>query len=375
MKIYEVGGCVRDKLLGRTAVDIDYVVVGATPAEMIDAGYKKVGSDFPVFLHPDTRDEYALARTERKSGKGYSGFTVDASPEITLEEDLRRRDLTINAMARDTQTGEIIDPFNGRQDLKDGVLRHTSDAFAEDPVRVLRVARFAARYDFSIHPTTTDLMKQLVRSGEMATLTPERIWNEVNRALGELYADQFFETLDDVGAVPTLFPEVMSDEERQFLTCPMWNTHTIRIASKYPGRFSREQMFAMLMADIGAPQLWPIFERLRIPNSCRRMYSKVNHIVNTYGSGRCEYAHVIRNLDELGAYRDPSAFIEACTAVELVCASFSRELDSLLVLLDAFTTTKEITFATLDIPEKEQLTGPERGAAIYKARCARVEID
>src|SRR3954470_12234340 len=165
MKVYTVGGAVRDELLGLPVEDRDYVVVGATPEEMIALGYRPVGKDFPVFLHPETHEEYALARTERKSGRGYKGFTVHAAPEVTLEEDLRRRDLTINAMAK-AEDGTIVDPFSGRQDLKKKVLRHVSEAFVEDPVRILRTARFAARFGFSIAPETMTLMKRMVDSGE-----------------------------------------------------------------------------------------------------------------------------------------------------------------------------------------------------------------
>src|SRR5262245_4422343 len=178
VKAYVVGGAVRDELLGLPLKDKDYVVVGATPEEMVRRGFKPVGKDFPVFLHPQTKEEYALARTERKSGRGYKGFTVHAAPEVTLEDDLRRRDLTINAMARD-ENGALIDPFGGEKDLKHKVLRHVSDAFAEDPVRILRVARFAARFGFQVFPDTMWLMKKMVASGEADHLVPERVWQEL----------------------------------------------------------------------------------------------------------------------------------------------------------------------------------------------------
>src|SRR5436305_360078 len=176
-RVYRVGGSVRDELIGREHGDRDWVVVGATPEMMTASGYKPVGRDFPVFLHPETREEYALARTERKHGRGYRGFEFFVSPDVTLEEDLQRRDLTINAMARDEQ-GALIDPFGGTQDLKARVLRHVSPAFAEDPLRVLRVARFAARFDFTVAPQTRTLMRKLVASGELAALPAERVWQE-----------------------------------------------------------------------------------------------------------------------------------------------------------------------------------------------------
>jgi len=188
MKTYLVGGAVRDTLLGLVPKDKDYVIVGATAEDvesLIAQGYQRVGADFPVFLHPETGDEYALARIERKVGAGYNGFEAYTSPDLTIEDDLRRRDLTINAMAMDPETGEIIDPFGGQEDLKNGVLRHVSEAFAEDPLRVLRVARFKARYGFEIHHTTFDLMKQLVDSGELDHLTRERIWVEIEKLLME----------------------------------------------------------------------------------------------------------------------------------------------------------------------------------------------
>ena len=187
MQIYKVGGAVRDRLLGIPVTDIDRVVVGATTEEMLALGYKPVGSDFPVFLDPKNGDEYALARTERKSGRGYGGFVFHASPDVTLEEDLIRRDLTINAMAED-DAGNLTDPYHGQQDLDARILRHVSPAFAEDPLRVLRVARFAARYaglGFTVAPETLELMRELSESGELEALTPERSWKEISRALME----------------------------------------------------------------------------------------------------------------------------------------------------------------------------------------------
>nr|WP_064495165.1 multifunctional CCA addition/repair protein [Pseudomonas chengduensis] len=210
MQIYKVGGAVRDRLLGRTVSEEDWVVVGASAEQMLELGYRPVGADFPVFLHPQTGEEYALARTERKSGRGYGGFTFHASPDVTLEQDLIRRDLTVNAMAEDDQ-GNLIDPYNGQQDLEARILRHVSPAFAEDPLRVLRVARFAARYaplGFSVAPETLMLMRQLAESGELAHLTAERSWKEISRALMEPRPDVFVQVLRDCGALAALLPEV-----------------------------------------------------------------------------------------------------------------------------------------------------------------------
>jgi tRNA nucleotidyltransferase (CCA-adding enzyme) len=210
MKIYLVGGAVRDRLLGLPVKDRDYVVVGATPDDLLRLGYKPVGKDFPVFLHPQTHEEYALARTERKTGRGYHGFAFDADPSVTLEEDLRRRDLTINAIAQDDD-GKLIDPFDGAANLRAGVLRHVASAFAEDPVRVLRVARFAARYaarGFRIADETLSLMRQMVQSGEVDHLVPERVWTETQKALTESTPSAFVRSLRDCGALAILFPEV-----------------------------------------------------------------------------------------------------------------------------------------------------------------------
>lgn len=209
-EVYLVGGAVRDELLGHPVADRDWVVIGASPEDLLSQGYQQIGNDFPCFLHPQTKDEYALARTERKSGRGHAGFVCDFGPEITLEEDLFRRDLTINAIAK-TADGHYVDPYGGRDDLKSGTLRHVSEAFSEDPLRVLRVARFAARYaalGFTVHPQTLSLMRQLVDEGELASLTPERIWKEMSRALTEPQPSEFFRVLRACGALKVVLPEI-----------------------------------------------------------------------------------------------------------------------------------------------------------------------
>ncbi|VTR54754.1 Multifunctional CCA protein [Serratia fonticola] len=210
MKTYLVGGAVRDTLLNLPVVDHDWVVVGATPADLLALGYQQVGKDFPVFLNPQTHEEYALARTERKSGQGYTGFTCYAAPDVTLEEDLLRRDLTINAMARGDD-GVLVDPYNGKADLDARLLRHVSDAFGEDPLRVLRVARFAARFaslGFTVAPETSALMQQMAESGELASLTAERVWKETEKALQSQSPQVYFQVLRDCGALKVLFPEI-----------------------------------------------------------------------------------------------------------------------------------------------------------------------
>lgn len=207
LKIYAVGGAVRDKLLGHTPNDCDWMVVGSTPEEMLKSGFLQVGKDFPVFLHPVTRDEYALARTERKTAPGYSGFVVHASSDVTLEQDLQRRDFTINAIAMD-EGGKLCDPYGGEADLRAGVLRHVSGSFNEDPVRVLRAARFVARFGFSVAPETMELMRTMVDEGEVDALVPERVWQEMARGLMETTPSRFFTTLRECGALAKILPEV-----------------------------------------------------------------------------------------------------------------------------------------------------------------------
>ena len=250
MKIYTVGGAVRDELLGLPVKERDYVVVGATPEEMVRQGFKPVGKDFPVFLHPQTHEEYALARTERKSGRGYKGFTVYASPEVTLEEDLRRRDLTINAMAK-AEDGTLIDPFRGQADLSARVLRHVSDAFAEDPVRILRVARFAARFGFPVAPETVQLMKNMVDSGETDYLVAERVWQEFAKGLAEPHPARMFDVLERCGLREKLLPEVRS------------------VPAKWPGSLAGR--FTMLTWPLEEAQIEALSERLRAPNEVREL--------------------------------------------------------------------------------------------------------
>jgi tRNA nucleotidyltransferase (CCA-adding enzyme) len=247
VEVYSVGGAVRDELLGRASADRDWVVVGATPEMLVASGYTPVGRDFPVFLHPQTHEEHALARTERKHGRGYRGFEFFASPDVTLEQDLARRDLTINAMAR-AADGTLIDPFHGAEDLARGVLRHVSPAFAEDPLRVLRVARFAARFGFVVAPATQRLMRAIVASGELETLAPERVWQELARGLLEPDPFRMIDVLDRCGALASLLPELaprMRDRvARRNLRA------TLGYAAAHA--FALDRRYALLAADLVA---------------------------------------------------------------------------------------------------------------------------
>ncbi|WP_432697821.1 hypothetical protein ACQUQP_05610 [Marinobacterium sp. YM272] len=278
MQVYLVGGAVRDRLLGLRVKDRDWVVVGATPEQMIDAGFRPVGKDFPVFLHPDSAEEYALARTERKSGKGYTGFEFFASPEVTLEEDLRRRDLTINAIAEDSE-GSLIDPYGGRQDLDARLLRHVSPAFREDPLRVLRTARFAARFadlGFQIADETLALMRKISQSDELDHLTPERVWQEFERALGTRSPIVFIETLNAAHACKKLLRELCELDTDTACSA----TRQLTDASGTP-----EQQFALLLSlatrnsapDRAEQQIRDLCLRLRAPNRYRDLALQLCH--------------------------------------------------------------------------------------------------
>jgi tRNA nucleotidyltransferase (CCA-adding enzyme) len=294
VKVYLVGGAVRDELLGLPVKERDHVVVGATPEEMVRLGFKPVGKDFPVFLHPKTHEEYALARTERKSGRGYKGFTVYASPDVTLEEDLRRRDLTINAMAK-AEDGALIDPFGGKKDLEGGVLRHVSEAFAEDPVRILRVARFAARFGFSIHPSTMGLMQQMVQAGEADFLVPERVWQEFARGLAEPHPEQMFEVLQRAGLLAKAFPEIKA----------------------WPARFSGSVpvRFAALAWPLAEKEVQALSERLRAPSEPRDL--ALAAVRNKQGLEKSTPDALLGVLKGADAFRRPERFAELLEAARL----------------------------------------------------------
>ena len=344
MEIYLVGGAVRDTLLGIEPKDRDWVVVGATPQQMEKLGYKAVGKDFPVFLHPETKEEYALARTERKTAPGYHGFEFHASPEVTLEEDLARRDLTINAMAQD-RVGNIIDPFNGQEDLENGRLRHVSNAFVEDPVRILRIARYAARYarwGFRVAHGTQALMKKMVESGEVDTLVAERVWQELERALGEEAPQRFFEVLRNCGALARVFPELEA-----LFGVPQPAHHHPEVDSGLHTMLVLEQAarltpdtrirFAALVHDLGkgtTPQAeWPkhiaheargvplveaLCQRLRVPKEYRELAVVVTREhLHYHRAAELRPATMLKLLERLDVFRRPERleqFILACEA-------------------------------------------------------------
>jgi tRNA nucleotidyltransferase (CCA-adding enzyme) len=305
VKAYVVGGAVRDELLGLPVQDRDWVVVGATPEKMAALGFKPVGRDFPVFLHPTTHEEYALARTERKSGRGYKGFTIHASPEVTLEEDLRRRDLTINAMARDP-AGGIVDPFGGRRDLKLKILRHVSAAFAEDPVRILRVARFAARFGFKVAPETMKLMRSMVKAGEADFLVPERVWQEFSKGLAEEHPQAMFEVLRQAGLQGRWLPRLP-------LRLPV-------LKGPVPVRF------ATLGALLSTPQVKAFSHRIRAPGEAAELALLASELKKNFlGIRTAKPAALLLLLKRADAFRRPERFAQLSDAIQAAHSKVDRK--------------------------------------------------
>ena len=344
MQIFKVGGAVRDQLLGRAVVDIDWVVVGATPEQMRAEGFRPVGDDFPVFLHPQTNEEYALARTERKSGHGYGGFTFHTSPDVTLEDDLLRRDLTVNAMAQDAN-GTIFDPYGGQADLAARVLRHVSPAFAEDPLRVLRVARFAARYaylGFSVAPETLNLMRELSESGELAHLTAERVWQEFAHALMEDNPEVFIQVLHDCGALKALLPEVdvLFGVPQPAEHHPEIDTgvHILSVLQQC-ARFKQtlNVRWACLLHDLGKgttdPQAWPqhiahekhglpliknVNKRFKAPNECAELALLVGEYhTHAHRALELRAESLLKLLMKFDIMRRPQRFDDFISASEM----------------------------------------------------------
>lgn len=341
MEIYQVGGAVRDALLGLPVKDRDFVVVGATPEQMVELGYRPVGKDFPVFLHPESQEEYALARTERKTAKGYKGFQVFASPDVTLEEDLARRDLTINAIAQ-AEDGTLIDPYNGQVDIRDKILRHVSDAFIEDPVRILRAARFAARFtEFTVAPETMRLMQDMVADGEVDALVPERVWQELAKGLMEAKPSRMFEVLRECGALKRIMPELDRlwgvPQPPQHHPEIDTGVHVMMVVDYAAAQgYSLPVRFSALTHDLGkgtTPQdvlprhigheersvhlLKDVCKRLRVPNDCKELA----HVVakfhgKVYRVDEMRSATKVQFLVDTDAIRQPERFKEFLRACE-----------------------------------------------------------
>ncbi|MDM0000264.1 multifunctional CCA addition/repair protein [Variovorax sp. J22P240] len=415
MQTYLVGGAIRDALLGRPGSDHDWVVVGATPEQMVARGFLPVGRDFPVFLHPETREEYALARTERKSAPGYRGFVVHAAPDVTLEQDLARRDLTINAIALpearinasdrlDLDPADLVDPFHGQRDLQQKQLRHVTEAFREDPVRILRVARFAARFaDFHVAPETMVLMREMVEAGEVDALVPERVWQELARGLMEDKPSRMFELLRECGALAVLLPEVdrlwgvpQPEAHHPEVDTGVHLMMVLDMAAHLHAPLAVR--FACLVHDLGkgttpadvlprhigheqrsAKLLRAVCDRWRVPVDIRELADVVaREHGNIHRSGELNAAAVVRLLERCDAFRKPDRFDEALLACE--CDARGRlgledaPYPPRTRLLAALAAAQSV--ATEPIAREAQqagAAGPKIGEAIARARIAAVD--
>ena len=398
MQIYMVGGAVRDALLGLPVQDRDWVVVGATPEALAAQGYVPVGKDFPVFLHPASREEYALARTERKTAQGYRGFAVHAAPDVTLEEDLARRDLTINAIAQGDD-GVLTDPYGGQRDIAARVLRHVTEAFAEDPVRILRVARFAARFpDFSIAPDTMALMQRMVTDGEVDALVPERVWQELARGLMAQQPSRMFEVLRECGALHKLLPEVARlwgvPQRAEYHPEVDTGVHLMMVLDMAAQlQAPIEVRFACLGHDLGkgtTPQAeWPrhigheersarllkaLCLRLRVPNDCSELADVVaREHGNIHRSGEFGAAALVRLLERCDAFRKPERFADILLACE--CDARGRlglneqPYPQRQRLLGALTAAQSVNTAEVAAAAEAQgLSGAAIGQAVHTAR-------
>lgn len=400
MQVYLVGGAVRDRLLGLPVRERDWVVVGARPQDLERDGYLSVGRDFPVYLHPQTREEHALARLERKVAPGYRGFATQFSPDVTLEDDLKRRDLTINAMAQ-SATGEIIDPHGGRRDLKARVLRHVSEAFVEDPVRILRVARFAAQFadlGFRVADDTRELLKRMVASGEAGALVAERVWQETERALGTTRPEVFFEVLSDCGALTVIFPELAA--LHGVPQPPRWHPEIdtgvhVMMALRCAARLSASiaVRFAVLMHDLGkartAPERWPshrgheeagvplieaLSARLRVPNDCRELaVLTARHHGVIHRAGELRPATILELFEHTDALRRPERFAQLLLACEADARGRAglenREYPQAHYLRRARDAAAAVNLAEA---ERAGLSGEAIGAQLRKKRIAAI---
>ncbi|MBS0581405.1 MAG: multifunctional CCA addition/repair protein [Proteobacteria bacterium] len=400
MQVYLVGGAVRDRLLGRKVHERDWVVVGALPAELERAGYQPVGREFPVFLHPQTHEEYALARLERKVGPGYRGFTTQFSPDVTLEEDLKRRDLTVNAMAED-EHGQIIDPYGGQADLAARLLRHVSEAFVEDPVRILRVARFSARYaplGFRVAEETLALMRRMTEAGEVGALVPERVWQETERALAEPQPQVYFEVLRACGALAAIFPEI--DALFGVPQPPRWHPEidtgvhvmlvlgyaaahdapaTVRFAAlthdlgkartpraHWPNHYGHE--------ELGVPLIEALCERLRVPNAQRELaiLAARNHTL-VHRAQELAPPTVLKLFEGCDAFRRPERFAELLLACEADARGRTGREDEPYPQADYLRAMLSAAAAvTLTAQERAGLAGPAIGEEIRRRRLAAI---
>lgn len=392
----------RDELLGLSVKDHDYVVVGVSPEEMVQLGYRPVGKDFPVFLHPETQEQYALARTERKISRGYKGFEVFTSPQVTLQEDLARRDLTINSIAKDEE-GNIIDPFNGIADLEAGILRHVSPAFSEDPVRILRAARFAARFGFHMAPETLALMSEMVHNGEVDALVPERVWQELARGLMEKHPSRMFYILRECGALARIMPEVdvLFGVPQPAHAHPEIDTGVhIMLAIDYAAakNYSLTARFATLMHDLGKgttpPEEWPhhighetrsiqltqdLCERIRVPKDCRDLALLVaRYHGNVHRAGELKPSTIADMLQAVDAYRKPQRFeefLQACACDFHGRAGYAaKPYPQAERLKKAFTAAKSVDAGAIAAElSLKLLDSSELPAAIHsKVRAARI---
>lgn len=401
MEVYLVGGAVRDRLLGRRVTERDWVVVGARPEDLERQGYLPVGREFPVFLHPHTREEYALARLERKVAPGYRGFTTEFSPTVSLEEDLRRRDLTINAMA-ETPAGEIIDPYGGRRDLETRLLRHVSEAFVEDPVRVLRVARFAARYadlGFQVAPETLALMHRMSESGELTALVPERVWQESERALGESRPEVFFETLRACGALTLIYPELAAlfGVPQPAKWHPEIDTGVhVMLALRWAADagLTTPARFAVLTHDLGkarspregwpshrgheeagVPMIEALCARLRIPNAYRDLaVLTARYHAQIHRARQLRSATILKLLMGTDAFRRPERFEELLTACE-ADARGRAGLQDRPYPQGQFLRRVRVAAAAVGLSERERegLEGTAVGETLRKKRLAVIQ--
>ncbi|MBT8632789.1 polynucleotide adenylyltransferase [Polynucleobacter paneuropaeus] len=370
MKTYAVGGAIRDTLMGIPAHDIDYVVVGATAEEMVAEGFRPVGKDFPVFLHPATQAEYALARTERKTGAGYKGFVFHADPSVTLEQDLERRDLTINAMAQELSengewVGPIIDPFNGQEDLAKKILRHVSDAFAEDPLRLLRVARFAARFpEFIVADETLLAIKAIVRSGELAALSSERIWQELARGLTATKPMRMFQVLLDAGAAKLLLPsglnaQLIDEQQRETLRKYLRITPSVL-----------EERCAVVLMNLSATEIRAWSEAVKMPNEVRdfsEIFSELKRLLKHRGEKKSSASEILAWFNRADVWRKP----ERAMMVLTLAKQIGFEVNDLIQALQK-AQALELAQCIADLDSADRNNGEKIRLVVEKARLAAI---